>query len=113
MKYSEILRAVRTKIENHQSLFVCCTISEITNNREHPLRLWVTGLMGTQCHYYPLDTWLDCMHGIKAPNSLDYEQYGDYQKAEKEFYAKMRATRVAWVTWMIEYWEKEEAKHGG
>ena len=99
MKKSEILRSAKFHIQHNHNGFVCTAImngirlADIgRTDRQHQFLVkWVEGLLdGSQT----LNDWLCKNHDIESP-LVAVATYTD----------KMRITRMAWLDWMISYWE--------
>jgi hypothetical protein len=93
MKNSDILREARGRIEDRSLSYVCLAINHPKqwngNDREN-LKSWVLALLGS---HYTLESWIEENCGVWIREDM---------KRDAE---KMRVTRLAWIDWMIAYWE--------
>ena len=95
MKKSDILRKARTLIETKQSDYVCYAIGAASTGNSKTcaqgdkLTEWVMELLG---EYPTLGGWLYWrrVEGIGQASCTN---------------GKIRVTRLAWLDWMIQYWE--------
>lgn len=110
MKDSTLLKRARKSLEEHKTEFVCIAIKNVQdsfwgkvvsyfdgddlNAQKDSLLAWVEKMLDGA---YVLTEWYGGKYDICVfddPNELD---------------AKMHETRLAWLDWMIEYCEQEEA----
>jgi regulator of RNase E activity RraB len=94
-KYSAILREVRKIVELKKEHKICYAIYKVrtTTKNHYGLQDWVMGLLSFKISY---EGWMTYYHPRIAEKMSD----DDYRNG-----------RLAWLDWMIAYWEKEEAKN--
>lgn len=97
MKDSELLRIVHRAMQrNEGSRYICNAIKDIAGRTQQTweLRAWIRHMLNGFNTY---DTWL----AIEQP-----EAYRRMMNARGDAFQK---GRLAWLDWMIDYCEKEEA----
>lgn len=101
MKKSTILRKARELIQSGERYYICSAITYIHSENAHnpktvrncrELEAWIHTLLGDQVS---LNAWL--------VERISEEAYGNGVLFER----KLRATRIAWLNWMIEHWERK------
>lgn len=106
MKDSELLRKSRHLIATKEHNAICASISYAAGTPNTPqarsLQVWIQSMLGN--HSY-LNSWLE--ENGYIIRKRDYNELG---YATPETYDKLRATRLAWLDWMIEQCEIAEAK---
>ena len=121
MKESEILKNVRELYTakhatgyngGHVSYGLCSLImsyglkNKISMARIHSIAHYIWTLMGSTCITLP--DWLR-KHGYITESEYEHIRYEWHTPLGKELAAKLFATRVAWLDWMIEQAEQREA----
>lgn len=99
-----ILRDARAQILSGHETFVCLAIKYHYGRRREgeegevakELAHWARGLLG---NHYTLESWLEEHQGVREVND---------SPRTPEISAKLRATRLAWIDWMIDHWSKHE-----
>ena len=103
MKKSELLKEVRPMVERcNGGGFICNCIDVFAYGKNNKtwaqavaLKRWITYVLLDG--KYTLEDWL-----IK--NVPEAEALADKKRPSK-FYERTRITRLAWIDWMIKYWE--------
>lgn len=110
--YSAILRDAKTRLANNDDdcdyvnkwSCICFTINANDKQRVF-LREWITELLGGD-PLLSLDTWLYVNHNISYSHNPEIRAAMSYD----QFLEKVQQTRHAWLDWMIQHWEYQEAK---
>lgn len=96
VKDSEILRAARRRIELYQRDYICYAINDVcmgTVKQKTALMRWVQDMLQGS---YTYSSWLRVYH--PDIHTQMFHTKGSFRKG-----------RLAWLDWMIEQCEKEEA----
>lgn len=111
MKNSEILQQARGLIERRtkdsitHALFGVCKLTPGATYQCNQLYHWIGDLLGT-CGTY--EGWLWKYHTEFAKE----QGVPKFNVSVQEGWDVCRPGRLAWLDWMIQYWEAEEAKVG-
>jgi len=97
MKNSKILKKAKKLIKSGEENYICDAIRRVPVistciYQRIELRMWVSNLLG-RCGTY--EDWIRVNHSKL------------YRKWKREDY---KQGRLAWLDWMIEYWEAKEKK---
>lgn len=112
MKKSEILRVARGLIERKTKHTLCSaligvvTLTPGCHKQAEELRQWIKGMLGDAYFY---EAW---MHKNYRPFALEHNiPYVTWvrDRDESRLFEAARPGRLQWMSWMIEFWEKEEA----
>lgn len=89
-EHVKILRNARRIIENHDENYICFAIDSVWNKgcpvSKMQIKSWIRAALDD---HYALGGWISTTLG----ETLDYNY---------ETYNKLRATRLAWIDWMID-----------
>ena len=103
MKKSTLLKEVRPMVEaGCNGGYICTCMIRFAYSQDnqtlakaHSLKRWITYVLLDG--KYTLEEWL--VNNVPEAKALRTKKHRD------EFYERTRSTRLAWLDWMIDYWE--------
>lgn len=112
MKKSQLLELVLVRFERKLDVFVCEAIDYINNDNSKLAMILPPGRTFDPTvyqHSAELKVWIaELLDGNLTLGSWMYANYPDMQPLNGiEYHVQMRMTRIAWVKWMITYWQQK------